>query len=86
MRVQLSMLWAAMKNFKKINSGTKFASIENEEGWSLLEKNANAEMESDESAIESTSMSLINGNHIDYADATTNANSHDSDSSSSSLN
>ena len=57
--------------------------MDKEEGESLLEKSANAEMESNEIIIENTSSNLINGDFIDYVDTTTNTTYADSDSSSS---
>ena len=54
-----------------------------EEGESLLEKSTNAEMESNEIMIENTNSNLINGDHIDCVDTTTNETCVDSDSSSS---
>ena len=57
--------------------------MDKEEGESLLEKSANAEMESNEIIIENSSSNLINGDCIDCVDTTTHATYVDSDGSSS---
>ena len=71
---------SAMKVLKHINNGTKFASMNQDEGRALIENTNNAANELCEGMTENTSSCLINECFIDYVNTNKTETHSDSDS------
>ena len=74
---------STMKYLKQINSGTKFALMNAEEGQLLLDKNKKAAIESEESIVDNNGSNVISDNYIEFVEIIRDEFYINSDSSSS---